>query len=104
MLEFPSRTTPAWKERSGLIAVEVMLAGVRVIAYDSCALPDVASGGGVLGAEGVVARLAEVIARLAYPGFCAETVARRRRWALEHLAPEPLAAQLVELCREGTAA
>ena len=64
VLAVPSRTTRAWVEQFGRVAVEAMAHGVPVVASDSGALPDVVGDAGLLVPPGDAAALRQALDRM----------------------------------------
>ncbi len=64
VLAVPSRTTAAWVEQFGRVAVEAMAYGVPVVASDSGALPDVVGAAGLLVPPGDAVALREALDRM----------------------------------------
>ena len=92
----PSKSTPAWAEQFGRVAIEAMLSGSVVIAYSSGALPQVVGGGGILVDEGDVQALASAIAGVAEDDTKRRELAvRGREWVLNRFAPGVLAKTLM---------
>jgi glycosyltransferase involved in cell wall biosynthesis len=95
----PSRTTAAWKEQFGRVAVEAMLSGAAVVASDSGSLPEVVGPGGVVISEGACDSLAEALDGLRDAQVRADTAAQGRAWALNRYEPDHVAADLVHFWR-----
>lgn len=64
-LVLPSRSMPAWKERTGRALTEAMACGLPVVGSDSGAIPEIVRDAGLIFPEGDVAALAACLERLA---------------------------------------
>jgi glycosyltransferase involved in cell wall biosynthesis len=87
VLALPSRTTPTWKEQFGRVIVEALWCGVPVVGSDSGEIPWLIelTGGGLVFAEGDVARLAEQLERLRADPALRERLAAAGRAKVEQL-------------------
>jgi glycosyltransferase involved in cell wall biosynthesis len=94
----PSKTSPAWIEQFGRIALEAQLSGCAVAAYASGELPRVLGEGAILVDEGDVQGLGSALLGLSGdPELRIKTAATGRRNALERFSPNVQARLLVAL-------
>jgi len=97
----PSRTTPDWAEQFGRVAVEAMLSGCVVVAYDSGALPEVVGEGGLIVQEGDIGELSKAIDGLTANAFLRDAISRRgRERALSLFSPAALAPRMLDFWHE----
>ena len=97
----PSRTTPSWAEQFGRVAVEAMLSGCAVVAYDSGALPEVIGEGGLIVPESDISELGKAIDDLTAKASLRDAVScRGRARALSLFSPAALAPRMLAFWRE----
>jgi glycosyltransferase involved in cell wall biosynthesis len=100
VLVVPSRTTVKWKEQFGRVLIEAMASGVCVVGSDSGEIPTVIGDGGLVFAEGNVARLTSALRSLiADAGLRRRLGAAGRARAVARYSNTVIADQLVSAWR-----
>jgi glycosyltransferase involved in cell wall biosynthesis len=98
VLVLPSRTTASWKEQFGRVLIEAMSCGVPVVGSSSGEIPHVIGAAGLIFAEGDVAALRTVLARLVTDGALRSELAQRgRRRVLDHFTQAAIARRHYEV-------
>ena len=100
-LKPPHTTKPKAAVADRRVAVEAMLSGCAVVAYDSGALPDVVGEGGLIVREGDIGELGKAIGDLTTNAALRDAFSRRgRARALSLYSPAALAPRMLTFWRE----
>ena len=103
LLILPSETQPNWKEQYGRVIPEALACGAAVVGSDSGEIPQLigASEGGVIFPERSAEALAKALRRLIVNREERQAMATRgRRWVIENISHETVAARMVETIRK----
>lgn len=101
VLVAPSRSTPAWAEPTGSVALEAMARGKAIVVSRSGALPDVASDAGLVVDEGDVEALSRALSRLVQERELVGVLGgRARERVLQHFGDGPVAERTAVFWKE----